>query len=121
DYDEWAALGNEGWSWEECLPYFRKLEDDRDFGGDLHGKGGPIPIVRWRPEELAPMQQAFYDACIGEGFRPSEDHNVPGSTGVGAWAMNRNGSLRISTAIGYLAPARHRLNLTIRGGAHVRR
>jgi choline dehydrogenase len=121
DYDEWAALGNEGWSWEECLPYFRKLEDDRDFGGDLHGKGGPIPIVRWRPEELAPMQQAFYEACIGEGFPPSEDHNVPGSTGVGAWAMNRNGSLRISTAIGYLAPARHRLNLTIRGGAHVRR
>jgi choline dehydrogenase len=46
---------------------------------------------------------------------------VPGSTGVGSWAMNRNGSLRISTAIGYLAPARHRLNLTIRGRAHVHR
>lgn len=121
DYDEWAALGNDGWSWEECLPFFRKLEDDKDFGGDIHGKGGPIPIVRWRPEELAPMQQAFFDACIDQGYAASEDHNVPGSTGAGAWAMNRNGSLRISTAIGYLAPARHRLNLTIRGGAHVRR
>ncbi len=121
DYDEWADLGNPGWGWKDCLPYFRKLEDDRDFGGDLHGKGGPIPIVRWRPEELAPLQQAFFDACLAEGYPASEDHNIPDATGVGAWAMNRNGSLRISTAIGYLAPARHRLNLTIRGGAHVRR
>jgi choline dehydrogenase len=121
DYDEWAALGNEGWAWEDCLPYFRKLEDDQDFGGDLHGKGGPIPIVRWKPDELAGVQAAFREASLGAGYPDSEDHNVPGATGVGSWAMNRNGSLRISTAIGYLAPARHRLNLTIRGGAHVRR
>lgn len=121
DYDEWAALGNPEWSWEQCLPYFRKLEDDRDFGGDFHGKGGPIPIMRWRPDELAPLQQGFREACIATGYPPSEDHNVPGATGVGSWAMNRNGTLRISTAIGYLAPARHRLNLTIRGRAHVHR
>ena len=121
DYDEWAELGNSGWSWEECLPYFRRLEDDQDFGGDFHGKGGPIPIVRWRDDELAPIQRSFREACLGLGYPASENHNVPGATGVGAWAMNRNGSLRISTAIGYLAPARNRLNLTIRGGAHVRR
>ena len=121
DYDEWAALGNAEWSWEQCLPYFRKLEDDRDFGGDFHGKGGPIPIVRWRAEELAPLQQGFRDACIAAGYQPSEDHNVPLATGVGSWAMNRNGTLRISTAVGYLAPARHRLTLTIRGRAHVHR
>jgi len=121
DYDEWAALGNPGWSWEECLPYFRKLEDDQDFGGDFHGKGGPIPIVRWKPAELARVQRAFFDACLAAGYPASEDHNVPGSTGVGPWAMNRSGSLRVSTATGYLAPARHRLNLTIRGNAHVRR
>jgi choline dehydrogenase len=121
DYDEWAALGNPEWSWEQCLPYFRKLEDDQDFGGDFHGKGGAIPIVRWKPNELARVQQAFYEACLEVGYPASEDHNVPGSTGVGPWAMNRNGNLRISTAIGYLGPARHRLNLTIRGNAHVRR
>ncbi|MBI2765641.1 MAG: GMC family oxidoreductase N-terminal domain-containing protein [Chloroflexi bacterium] len=121
DYDEWAALGNEGWGWEECLPYFRRLEDDRDFGGDFHGKGGPIPIVRWRPQEFAPVQRAFFEACLEAGYPVSEDHNVPGSTGVGAWAMNRSGTLRVSTAIGYLAPARDRLNLTIRGRCHVHR
>lgn len=121
DYDEWAELGNPEWSWEHCLPYFRKLEDDQDFGGDFHGSGGPIPIVRWKDDQLAPIQQAFLDACLAEGYPRSEDHNVPGATGVGAWAMNRSGNLRVSTATGYLAPARHRLNLTIRGRAHVHR
>ncbi len=121
DYDEWAELGNSEWTWEKCLPYFRKLEDDRDHGGDFHGKGGPIPIVRWRDDELAPLQSAFFRACRGEGYPASDDHNVPGSTGVGSWAMNRTGNLRISTAIGYLAPARNRLNLTIRANCHVNR
>jgi choline dehydrogenase len=121
DYDEWAEFGNDEWSWEKCLPYFRKLEDDRDHGGDFHGRGGPIPIVRWKDDELAPLQRAFFDACRADGFPESDDHNVPDSTGVGSWAMNRTGNVRVSTAIGYLAPARHRLNLSIRGNCHVHR
>ncbi|OAI42172.1 hypothetical protein AYO38_03240 [bacterium SCGC AG-212-C10] len=121
DYDEWADLGNDEWSWEKCLPYFRKLEDDRDHGGDYHGKGGPIPIVRWRDDELTPVQSAFKQACLAAGYPDSDDHNTPDATGVGSWAMNRTGTLRISTAIGYLAPARDRLNLTIRGGCQVNR
>ena len=121
DYDEWAELGNDAWSFEKCLPYFRKLEDDKDHGGDFHGRGGPIPIVRWKRSEWTTVQTAFFEACRAEGYPASDDHNVPGATGVGSWAMNRTGTLRISTAIGYLAPARHRLNLTIRGWAHVDR
>lgn len=121
DYDEWAALGNDEWSWKACLPYFRRLEDDRDFGGDFHGKGGPIPVVRWRSEELTKVQRGFFDACVAAGYPVSDDHNVPGAWGVGSWAMNRRGTLRISTAVGYLALARHRLNLTVRGDCHVRR
>lgn len=121
DYDGWAALGNDEWRWERCLPYFRKLEDDRDHGGDYHGSGGPIPIVRWRPDEWMPLQRAFFDACRSAGYPESTDHNAPDATGVGSWAMNRTGTLRISTAIGYLQPARERLNLTIRGHCHVGR
>jgi len=121
DYDEWAEQGNPRWSWQECLPYLRKLEDDRDHAGDLHGSGGPIPIVRWRDEELTPLQRGFREACRQAGHPDSDDHNVPGSTGVGSWAMNRTGTLRISTAIGYLNPARHRLNLTIRADCLVNR
>ncbi len=121
DYDEWAALGNPAWSWESCLPFFRKLEDDRDQGGDFHGSGGPIPIVRWRDEELTPLQAAFRESCREAGYPDSDDHNTPGSTGVGSWAMNRTGGMRVSTAIGYLNPARPRLNLTIRAGCLVER
>jgi choline dehydrogenase len=121
DYDEWAQLGNTEWSWEKCLPYFRKLEDDQDHGGDFHGKNGPIPIVRWKDGELTQLSRAFLEACRAEGYPESDDHNAPESSGVGSWAMNRTGSLRVSTAIGYLWPARGRLSLTIRGDCHVNR
>jgi choline dehydrogenase len=121
DYDEWAALGNPGWSWREVLPYFRRLEDDQDEAGDLHGTGGPISIRRAPPGEWHPVQAAFVAACRALGYPEAQDHNHPGSACVGPWPMNLRGDLRVSTAIGYLLPARRRLNLTIRPGCHVHR
>ncbi|MFN0146940.1 MAG: GMC family oxidoreductase [Dehalococcoidia bacterium] len=121
DYDEWAAWGNDEWSWEKVLPSFRKLEDDQDQGGDFHGKGGPVPVVRWKKEELIPLQTAFLDACLERGYPYVEDNNDPTGSGVGPIAMNRRGRLRMSTAVAYLGPNRHRLNLTIRGNCHVDR
>src|SRR5690606_16627497 len=53
DYDEWERMGLPGWGWEGMLPYFRKLERDLDFDGDLHGKSGPIPIRRIFPDKWA--------------------------------------------------------------------
>jgi choline dehydrogenase len=114
DYDEWARWGNDLWSWQNVLPYFRKLEDDQDESGDLHGTEGPLPLRRWKPEELVPVQQAFLDICRRFGFDEVRDHNHPESTGVGPIPMNQQNHLRMSTAIAYLLPARHRLNLTIR-------
>ena len=70
--------------------------------------------MRWPQESWLPLQQAFYEACIERGFPHSDDFNNPDSSGIGPMAQNRQGRTRISTAIGYLAPARHRLNLTIR-------
>ena len=46
DYDEWEAVGARGWAWNDVLPYFRKLENDFDFAGKLHGRDGPTPIRR---------------------------------------------------------------------------
>src|SRR4051794_32700894 len=63
DYDEWAALGLPEWSWESCLPAFKRLETDLDFDNDFHGRTGPIPIRRHRPEELVPWQAAFLEGC----------------------------------------------------------
>ncbi|MCH8223952.1 MAG: mycofactocin system GMC family oxidoreductase MftG [Chloroflexi bacterium] len=121
DFDTWASWGNDEWSFEKVLPYFRKLEDDRDFSGDWHGKGGPIPVRRHPRENLLPDQMAFYDACLAAGFPDCEDHNRPDSIGVGPLPLNDVDGLRWSTNLGYLNPARHRLNLTIRGGVMVHR
>ncbi|HZP52176.1 GMC family oxidoreductase N-terminal domain-containing protein, partial [Actinocrinis sp.] len=68
DYDEWAQAGNPLWSWEQVLPLFQAIEDDLDFGDrEFHGRGGPVPIRRWRPEELTAVQQEFLDACLAAG------------------------------------------------------
>jgi choline dehydrogenase-like flavoprotein len=116
DYDEWAAAGNPEWSWDRTLPYFRLLEDDLDFGGEFHGKGGPFPVRRVPAGELVPVQQSFYDACLGAGFPLCEDHNHPKSTGVGPIPSNRSRTdfdTRVSTATAYLPLARGRENFTI--------
>jgi choline dehydrogenase len=118
DYDEWAELGNEGWGWDEVLPYFRRLEDDQDAPDDepngLHGRGGPIPIRRWQQHELAPLSRAFLEVCKEQGFAEVTDHNDPDQSGVGPQPSNGAEGIRVSTAIGYLLPARDRRNLTVR-------
>lgn len=121
DYDEWAALGNTEWSWDRVLPYFRRLEDDHDFEGAVHGRGGPIPIRRYREDELTPVQTAFVRAMRDLGYPEAMDNNDPQSTGLGAHPMNKQGRRRMSVAICYLEPARHRLNLTIRGDCLINR
>ena len=113
DYDQWAALGNGEWGWAKVLPYFRRLEDDPEGDAGLHGRGGPIAIARWRPDELIPVQRAFLEVCRRLGFPEVADHNDPQSSGVGPFPQNRRGRLRLSTALAYLLPARHRSNLTI--------
>lgn len=121
DYDEWAALGNDEWSWAKVLPYFRRLENDLDFDGDYHGRGGPVPIRRYREDELTPVQAAFVAAMRALGYPETPDNNAPDATGLGPHPMNKQGRLRMSVAICYVEPARHRLNLTIRGDCLTRR
>ncbi|NGO09247.1 hypothetical protein G5C60_16980 [Streptomyces sp. HC44] len=116
DYDAWASAGNHGWSYEEVLADFAAVERDLDFGGDAwHGYAGPVPICR--PDEPAPVQQAFRDACVAAEHPPVADHNAPGAVGVGPLPLNQIGGVRQSTALTCLATARRRPNLTIRSGA----
>jgi choline dehydrogenase-like flavoprotein len=121
DYDEWGVLGNDEWSWVNVLPHFRRLEDDPEGARELHGRGGPIAIRRWRPSELIPVQRAFLEVCRRLGFPEVTDHNQPTATGVGPFPQNRRDRLRLSTAITYLLPVRHRPNLTIRSHSTVNR
>jgi choline dehydrogenase len=121
DFAEWVAWGNDEWSWDKVLPYFIRIEDDQDEEGPYHGKGGPLPIVRARDHELVPLQKAYLEAALANGFSYVADHNDPKSSGVGPIPMNRRGNLRVSSAVGYLTMARERLNLTVRPNVLVNR
>ncbi|MXY46430.1 MAG: mycofactocin system GMC family oxidoreductase MftG [Chloroflexi bacterium] len=121
DFDYWVSMGNDRWRYEDVLPYFRKLETDMDFQDDFHGSDGPIIAKRHRLEDLLTDQIAFYNACIEAGFPTNPDHNHPDATGVGPYALNNPNGIRWSTALGYINPARHRLNLTIRPNCAVQR
>jgi choline dehydrogenase len=121
DFDNWARWGNSGWAFGDVLPYFRKMERDVDFSGDFHGSNGPIPVRRYTRETLLPVQEAFHQACVDEGFPTDPDMNDPQSSGLGFWPLNTIDGIRISTALAYLNPARHRLNLTIRPRALAKR
>ena len=114
DFDRWAEWGNPEWRFEKIFPYLRKLEADQDFSDEFHGSDGPIICRRYRPDEWGPQQHAFYRACRDAGFPDCPDHNRPNSTGVGPLAFNIAGRVRVSTAVGYLDPARNRPGLTIR-------
>ena len=121
DYDSWASLGNDQWSFERLMPYFRKLETDTDFHDDFHGTEGPMVVRRFDRHEWLPAQAAFYDACRAAGYADNPDYNHPDGAGVGPLPFNNPERIRLSTALGYLNQARHRLNLTIRPNSTVRR
>ena len=121
DFDAWASLGNDRWSYEKVLPYFRKLETDVDRHGDYHGSEGPIFVHHANPDAWDAAQKAFFSACRASGFEQADDHNHPDSNGVGPGVTNNHNGVRFSTALGYLNPARHRLNLTVRPDCQVRR
>ena len=117
DYDGWAAMGNPGWSFDDVLPFFRRLEADADFGGQWHDTQGPVPIGRDPAAELNAVQAAFIEAACAHGLPYVPDHNRPGAVGVGPMPRNVRAGVRMSTALTYLAAARDRPNLTVRGGA----
>lgn len=121
DYDQWAAMGNPGWSFADLLPVFRAIESDADFGGGWHGAGGPVPVRRPSPGELSPLQLAFAEAAVAAGHRLAGDHNEPGTVGAGPAPRNVRDGRRMSTALTHLAAARDRPNLAIRAGAAVDR
>ena len=120
DFDNWSAWGNTEWSYDKVLPFFRKMERDLDIQDDFHGTDGPIPVRR-RQSTPSPIQKAFYDACLAEGYSFVEDTNGANPTGVGIAPTNNLGGVRMSSALAHLSPMRHRLNLTVRGEVYVQK
>ncbi|UFW52636.1 MULTISPECIES: GMC family oxidoreductase [Bradyrhizobium] len=120
DYDEWHELGARGWGWTDVLPYFLKLETDLDFGGALHGRGGPIPIRRIAREAMPAFGRAAGEALSATGLPFRKDQNAEFEDGIFPPAFSNRNDRRVSTAAGYLdAATRARPNLTIWAGSEV--
>lgn len=119
DYDRWASLGNEGWSYREVLPYFKKSEDmraDEYRDSPYHGTGGPLTI-----EEFAyktPISRAFLAAGREMGYE-ERDLNGEKQTGFMMSQGTLRHGLRCSTAKAFLRPASKRKNLHISMHSHV--
>lgn len=121
DFDAWAALGNDEWTYEKSLPFYRRLETDHDFpASELHGHDGPVPVSR-APQNTHPVTRAFAQACAELGFVAEPDKNAGSTPGYGPLPVNAVDGIRVNTGIAYVNPVRNRPNLTVRGDTTARR
>lgn len=122
DFDDWVKQGNPDWSWDQVLPFYRRIERDLDFPGDArHGDRGPIPVRRPRRDTLHPLDLAFWDECRRIGLPDLPDLNDGTECGVGAVPSNSVDGERMDAAATYLATARDNPGLELRTGCRVGR
>jgi len=119
DFDDWKALGNAGWGWDDVLPYFKKSEDF-DWHSAHHGRGGPQHVTDISPF-AHPICRSFIEAAQALGFPASNDLNGGTSEGVGYYQINTRGGWRASTANAFLHPARNRKTLKLKTMAQATR
>jgi choline dehydrogenase len=119
DYDRWQAQGNPGWSWDDCLPYFRRLEHNELGAGPTRGVDGPLwaSTIKRRDE----LVDAFIGASNRLGVPIVDDFNSGAQEGVGYYQLTTRHGLRCSTAVAYLKPARKRANLNVETDARASR
>lgn len=112
DYDDWAALGNDGWAWQDVLPYFRKSENNERLTSEWHGQDGPLNVAELKSPSAARM--AFIEGAREAGFRINDDFNDgDNQEGVGVYQVTQIDGHRCSSARAYLKSARERDNLTV--------
>ena len=105
-----------GWSFADVLPAFVDLESDLDFGDAAHhGADGPIPIRRYLNDEQSSVAAAATESLVAAGIAPIADHNAPWAVGVSPLPVNAVNGMRMSTAMTYLNPLRHRLAENLKG------
>lgn len=115
DYDEWAALGADGWAWDDVLPWFRRIEADRDVDGPLHGGDGPLKIRRPDDAALSPFVARVMDVLAGQGHPARADQNGPWQDGTFRSAVGQSdaGTRQPTSLIWLTAAVRARPNLRI--------
>jgi choline dehydrogenase len=119
DYDGWQALGAEGWSYKDVLPYFKRMEHCVDGADEWRATGGPMTVSNIkRPSAVA---RAFVEACERLQYQRNPDFNGERIDGIGFAPLNVHNGWRRSTAVGYLKPNLNRRNLELMTKTHVRR
>ncbi|NQZ33524.1 MAG: GMC family oxidoreductase N-terminal domain-containing protein [Oceanospirillaceae bacterium] len=112
DFDDWAAAGNPGWSYQELLPYFKKLENHPSGPSAHRGATGPIHISEMK-QQAHPICQNFLAASSALGYPLSDDFNASQFKGAGIYEINTHAGQRDSSNNAYLKPALKRKNLHI--------
>src|SRR3569832_815025 len=119
DYDHWASLGNEGWSWAEVLPYFKRAEHNERGADAYHGTGGPLNVMDLvSPNRYGPV---YVEAGVQAGFPANRDFNGAEQEGVGMYQVTHRNGERFSAAKAYVTPNLSRPNLKVITGAHATR
>jgi choline dehydrogenase len=120
DFDDWAALGNQGWGWDDVLPYFVKAEDHDLGAGSYHGAGGPQHVTEISAK-AHPLSRTFIETGKALGLPFAADLNSPQGEGVGIYQINTRHGRRASTANEYLRPALRKGGVTLRTKSHATR
>ena len=120
DFEDWKALSNPGWGWDDVLPYFKKSEDFDLGASDHHGSGGPQHVTDIT-SRAHPLCRSFIAAAGSLGFGHNPDLNAPPHEGVGVYQINTDKGRRASTANAFLRPALKRGNVELRTHAHATR
>jgi len=114
DYDDWERAGAEGWGWHDVLPYFCRLESDRDFRGDQHGDAGPIPIRRTPREHWPAFARAVEDYARTRNLPFIADMNADFRDGYCSIPISASAERRAASVLCYLdGPVRARPNLQV--------
>lgn len=119
DYDQWAQLGNQGWGWDDVLPYFKKSERHYGKGDAYHNTDGELCVQEQRLSW--PILDAIRDAAEEISIPKTDDFNCGDNVGSGYFPVNQNNGIRWNSRKAFLDPARKRSNLRILKGAHVKR
>ena len=111
DYDRWAELGCQGWSYDDVLPYFKRSENQTHGESEFHGAGGPLKVSDMTFKR--PICDDFINGVAELGTPKNDDINGRDQEGVGYFQLTAHKGRRCSSAVAYLNPARSRPNLTI--------
>ena len=119
DYDEWAANGADGWSYDEVLPYYKRGEDNERGASEYHGVGGPQAVSDSR--SMHPLVDLMIEAAVAAGIPANDDLTGATQEGVGRFQLTQKGGFRHSTADAYVHPVKDRPNLEVRDSVYVER